>query len=128
MTQKYQREIEEILDQVNSDLPSSPERSSVKTVIMRKKVRQSRTIPRLPTSKFLGLGIVLLFVSVAMTSFGLPLAEFVGLLGVLLFLAGYVVYFMRPKSGNTEKRWRGQIIDDRGNERSDEARRRFWER
>ena len=119
MTQKYQREIEEILDQVAGDLPSSSRPVVVKTITRRK--RKPRTIPRLPTSKFLGLGIVFLFLSVAMTNFGVPLAEFVGLFGVLLFLAGYVVFFMRPKAGRTEKRWRGQIIDDKGSDRSDKS-------
>ena len=111
MAQRYQREIEEILDKKNEEAGkagkgnSSGPRSQSKT----KRARQPRSGPRFalrvtPGNLALG-GVVLLLAALI---FGLQPLLWVG---IALFVIAYLTYFTKPRRTG-ERRWRGEIIDD----------------
>ena len=114
MSQRYQKEIEEILEQVNEDAPadSKSDRKLLPWEIERTQPTGTRTAPKSfrPTvGKFLLAGVVLLVLS--------PLLGGIGLMapaawaGIILLIGAYVVYFTKPRR-QLERRWRGQSIED----------------
>ncbi len=119
MPQRYQREIEEILGKVNEGTPEGSERSPRGSRGPRRAAPQRR--PRRLRFSFTpgglfraGLGLllgafVLNLLNVSILGFGVaaPLAY----LGVGVWVYAYVSYFTRPRRAS-ERRWRGQPIDD----------------
>ncbi len=58
-----------------------------------------------------------------LTTPGLGLIGILGWGGFVLFITGYVMFFIRPKS--VEKRWRGEVIEIRGESWINKISRRF---
>ena len=113
MSQRYQREIEEILDQVNEGSPAD------EVSRKRRQLKQHRP-PKLPgrrlrwslsTGRLMLMGIGLLVASLLLVGIFPPLAAPAAWLGIILFIGAYVVFFTKPRPV-TEKRWRGQSIED----------------
>jgi hypothetical protein len=115
MAQRYQREIEEILEKVNEDHP--PEGSTKRTAS-----RKKEPLPRKPRrdsplfgsfnfspTRLLVGGVVLLFLALVLN--GTALAAPAAWLGIGLLVGAYIMFFTKPRRP-VERRWRGQSIDD----------------
>jgi len=132
MSQRYQKEIEEILDHVNEkgspgrragegggsgDRPMPPGRSGGNGGTLLSRLSRSLT----PGRMLLG-GVVLLLAAFLLRS---ALPEVAGPLtwtGVGLFVAAYVTFFLRPRG--RERRWRGRSMEDQVPTRNPWIR--FW--
>jgi hypothetical protein len=135
MGQRYQKEIEEILDQANAgaqgDKPSrrgvASRRPAPKPRVPRASV--SRSIPLIPVrlspAWLVVAGIGLLLASWVMRLFHLfpGAAGPLGWGGVALFILAYILYFTGPRR-TVERRWRQRSIEDDPPNKS--WRRRFW--
>ena len=119
MGQRYQREIEEILDKVNEDQPTGPTARSA-SGSRRERAAQRIRAPRegsrfrleFSPSKLLLGGIALLLVSFAMLLMGLTtFAAPIAWVGIAAFIGAYVLFFTKPRR-TVERRWRGQSIED----------------
>ncbi|MEX2599706.1 MAG: hypothetical protein WD533_08630 [Dehalococcoidia bacterium] len=127
MAQRYQREIEEILDKVND---GAPEEGGQKRTGSQRKAAQPKRAPRSGPSRFpslsispvrlLVIGVVLLFAALVLPS---GIAAPAAWLGIGLLVVAYIMFFTKPRRG-TERRWRGQVIDDGSPEES--PLQRFW--
>lgn len=131
MPQKYQREIEEILQQAGDmGLADPPKR------------RQKLGFGRLAWEYFkqsiggsafsitpgrIMLGAVLILLAALVLNLATPGFGIVGILawvGFILFIVGYAMFFIRPKP--VQKRWRGDVIEYRqGDSLWDKLRNRF---
>ncbi|MBM3934625.1 MAG: hypothetical protein FJ319_10045 [SAR202 cluster bacterium] len=113
MSQKYQREIEEILQQV--DTGSSP----------KSRIRQPGLFSRLSASikRAMGGNVFsispgrIMFAAVCLLLSALVVSAFIpgyvgpiAWAGLVLFIVGYAMFFIKPRT--SEKRWRGQPIED----------------
>jgi len=122
MSNRYQREIEEILQQAGELGTGKGRRGGRKGLLnlLRGYVAQSiggRNLSITPGRVML-VAVALLLSALIMTSAIPGLVGPLAWAGLLLFIVGYAMFFIRP--GKVDKRWRGQPIDDRGE--------RWWER
>jgi len=112
MSQRYQREIEEILDQVNEDAAAGKGRPKGQLEHPQPpKALGKRRRWNLSTGRLMLMGISLLAFSLPMGAFSPALMAPAALLGIVLFIGAYVVFFSKPRP-YLEKRWRGQPIED----------------
>ena len=116
MANRYQREIEEILEQVNEGAPTGRQpqgRASQAQGARATRQPRSRANPRAAfTSRRLMLaGIVLIVSSLLFIGLVPSLAGPAVWLGIFLLITGYVFYFAKPRR-TVERRWRGEIIED----------------
>ena len=127
MPEKYQDEIEEILKGFEEDEPPRPARRTQPIIDDmprqaaddgprhrdrpgREAGAKSRWQAVTPGRVALG-GFVLLVLGLALNSVGFGWLVWLGLLG----LAGaYLLFFVRPRSINKGKNWRGRSIESRG--------------
>ena len=113
MSQKYQREIEEILQQAGeqeSKGKSGGDGRSLPRLVWLHFLQSIRGKPWaiLPGRVMLTAGALLL-AAVVMSSLSPGLFAPLAWAGLLLFIIGYAMFFVRPP--RVEKRWRGQTID-----------------
>ena len=114
MSEKYRREIEDLLSQIEGQYET----------VEPKKPRASRGLFKAVFRFFAGKGWSItpgriIFASVALLltallfSSSMPgiLAPLIGWGAVVIFILGYALFFINP-SGSYEKRWRGQPIDE----------------
>ena len=128
MSERYQREIEEILQQAGDHTPTKeperPRRRSPSSAIGGVGRGVAGLIYR-SSSRLLVIGAVLLLlailVSVILPGFLGPLFW----LGLILFIMIYALYFARP-GGSPEKRWRGRAIEPSPSEDSAWSRFQRW--
>ena len=123
MSQRYQKEIEEILEQANVEASEGKESSG-----RSRRQEQSRLKPagtprqrrnasfRITTGKLLLAGVILLPLALIFS------LDILAWLGIGLIVAAYVMYFARPRRVG-DKRWRGQPIED---DPEQTAFQRFW--
>lgn len=123
MSQRYQKEIEEILEQANVEAVDGKDGSG-----RSRKQEQARTKPpsaarqrrnssfRITTGKLLLAGVVLLPIAL------ITGADILAWLGIGLIVTAYVVYFAKPRRP-VERRWRGQSIED---EQEPNSLQRLW--
>jgi hypothetical protein len=111
MAQRYQREIEKILDKTNDEsekagtnMSASPRRQSRGSQASAPR-SGPRFTPRFTPGNLVVAGVVLLITAVVLGS--QPLMW----IGIALFVIAYVSYFNKP-GRNVERRWRGQSIED----------------
>ena len=117
---RYEREIEEILDKVDDGLPGDGKQAKVARQRARPRVaRPARTAPNigalLTWSRLLVGGVILIVLSLVLS---MDLLLYVGLGAIVV---AYFIFFNRPRR-STEKRWRGESIEE------DEGGLRFWRR
>ena len=110
MSQRYQKEIEEILEQANVESGGKQDAAGQRRTPDRLKPKVARASKRswkfrLTTGKTLIAGVVLLPLALATG------ADIFAWLGIGLIVTAYVVYFARPRRA-IERRWRGQLIED----------------
>ena len=113
--QRYEREIEEILGQVNEEAPAATKsRRGVRRAM--REVRPGGP-PRLrPTFDFSSgrlflIGAALLVVSLVLTLVGFGFAAPFAWVGIGLFIVAYLRFFTKPRR-SVDRMWRGQSIED----------------
>ena len=117
---RYQREIEEILEQVNE----SPPPSGRPTRVARRSAQRpqpSRGGGFAPTDAFTSRNLLVAGVVLIIVGYFVGV-DFMIWIGLGCFVAAYIVFFMKPRSP-IEKRWRGQSIED---PRPESALSRIW--
>ena len=127
MPDRYQDEIEEILKGIEEDEPARPARRTQPIIDdMPREARQEplpyRDQPRSgggPASRWKHItpgrvalaGFAFLVLGLALNSVGFGWLVWLGLLG----LAGaYLLFFVRPRPVNRDKRWRGRSVESQG--------------
>jgi hypothetical protein len=115
MPERYQREIEEILQDVGESTPIKEPVKSNRSSLLSPFASFGRSIDNrvyLSARRFMAIGIVLLlsalFVSVVDAGF---LGPFIWL-GLIMFILMYALFFAWPNQG-PEKRWRGRLIEQK---------------
>ena len=117
---RYEREIEEILDKAGDDLPGDGKQARVARRRVRPRApRPARAAPNigalLTWNRLLIGGVILIILSLVLSE---NLLLYAGL-GVIVI--AYFIFFNRPRR-STEKRWRGERIEE------DEGGLPFWRR
>mgnify|MGYP004222000499 CR=1 FL=1 len=126
MPNRYQREIEDILQQAG-ELGSGKKRRAGKQGLLSLVwlyIAQSvggKTWSITPGRVML-VAVALLLSALVMVAVVPGLAGPLAWGGLILFIVGYAMFFIRPRQ--VEKRWRGQPIDDGGESWIDRFRRR----
>lgn len=127
MPEKYQDEIEEILKGIEEEEPVRPARRP-QPIIDDMPRPVSEDSPRSRDQNQAGAatgsrwqfvtpgrvalaGFTVLVLGLVFHSAGLGLLIWVGLLGLA---AAYLLFFVRPRTVNKDKRWRGRSIESRG--------------
>ena len=128
MSQRYKREIEEILDKVNEGQPeqagSDRPRSSRRVRTTPPRTARPASLFRFDFSpgRLLITGIALVFLALLFMAILPMLAAPAAWVGIGLFIVAYVLLFVKPRR-TVDKRWRGQIIED---DPEPNALLRFW--
>ncbi len=121
MSQRYQREIEEILGKANEEeaseeggaRPQRGQRTAHRAAPPRRPRRFSFSFT---PGRLFQIGVALLVIAVVMNwvdvnLMGISVAAPIAYLGVALFIVAYVSFFTRPRR-TVERRWRGQVLDE----------------
>ena len=117
MANRYQREIEEILGQANEDAAGADAegRGAATPVGRRLRPQTPRrspgSSPYLTPGRLLRAGLAALAASLLLNIFGVGIASPLFWIGVALLIVAYVAFFTKPRR-TTERRWRGQPLDD----------------
>ena len=127
MANRYQREIEEILEQVNEKAPSGsrPRGRAPQAQRARSGGRpRSGAGPRaaFTSGRLMLAGVILIISSLLLIGLVPSLAGPAVWLGIFLLVTGYVVHFAKPRR-TVERRWRGESIEDQPESRGME---RLW--
>ena len=126
MSERYQREIEEILQQVGEGTPNKESKQTGRGFLL---APLSRFFRGVGAHLYLSSGRLMTIIVVLLLSAILVSAIFPGLLGpfvwlgLILFILGYALFFARPGS-KMEPRWRGRPVDQLWGGRGESA----WER
>ncbi len=131
MSSKYQREIEEILEnagEVAAPRPRRPRDRSglIRTIWLYFKQSITGSPFSISPGRVMLAGFLLLIATLIVSPFVAGPIGFLGWAGLLLFIIGYGMVLARPPK--IEKRWRGQPVDDRSQSLLDKARRIFRRR
>ena len=116
MRDKYKQEIEEILRKAGEVAPSEPTKESERHPEDRP--RETRTGRRVPVQaqrvgprrwtitpgKLMLVGLVLFLI-------GLKIGPLIWI-GLVVLVGAYLLYFLKPRSINQEKRWRGRSVEE----------------
>lgn len=131
MKDKYKDEIEEILRKAGETAPNRSSKDPERHPEDRPRDRQmmNRSPAQRPqggrrrwtisSGKLLVAGLVLLLIG--WVSKVLPLMW----IGLIALAAAYLMYFLKPRSMQQEKRWRGRSVEDTGESLWDWVKRRF---
>ena len=116
MSDKYKREIEEILKQAGEIAVPEKKRqpkTSLWRLIWRNITRSlGGKMWSFSPSRVMLIAVVLFLLSMVFRAAGLGIVGPLAWAGLLLFIIGYAMFFIRPKK--VEKLWRGQPIDITG--------------
>ncbi len=104
MSDKYQREIEEILKKTGDLQPGS---NSEEGVWRRSFWAISKRLRKIPVMRIIVAAAVVVFLSFL---FSIPILMWGG---VILCLIGYIWFLVRPRNHRTEKYWRGESLEDK---------------
>ena len=112
--QRYEREIEEILGQVNEEAPAATKsRRGARRATSDVRPAGPRLRPAFdfsPGRLFL-IGAGLLVVAVVLLSMGFGFAAPFAWIGIGLFVVAYLRFFTKPRR-SVDRMWRGQSIED----------------
>lgn len=121
MSDKYMKEIEEILKQADEVMPkdrASPSRPESKRVggLVGKvgRISGGRGV-RISATKLMLASFALLFLAFILGAAGVGNVFYFVVAGLVLFVIAYALFFVRPGASlsSYEKRWRGRPIEDR---------------
>ncbi len=127
MSDKYKREIEEILKQAGDIV--SPEKRRQPKIGLRRLIWRNITrslggkLWSFSPGRIMLIAVVLFLLSMVFRATGLGIVGPLAWAGLLLFIIGYAMFFVRPRK--VEKLWRGQPIDDTGETWRNRIRRKF---
>lgn len=113
MSDKYQREIEEILEATGeTPVPDSGKRRGARGGNLPKvNLSQGKAFWRFTSGKLFLVSVALLVTALILRSTGFNYVGLFAWAGIILFIVAYALFFVKP-SNNTEKRWRGRPVDD----------------
>ena len=116
MPEKYKDEIEEILRQAEDVLhPERTEQATSNTqrryVLRLPKLGPPSGLPRFSAGNVMLSAIAIFLVAVILRSIGGPVMPIVGI-GLALFVLAYFMFFFRPGTPRTQKRWRGRLMEE----------------
>ena len=127
MSDRYKREIEEILKQAGEIAgrgQKRPPKTGLWRLIWRNITRSlGGKMWSLSPSRVMLIAVVLFLLSMVFRATGLGIVGPLAWAGLLLFIIGYAMFFIRPKK--VEKLWRGQPIDISGETWWDRIRRKL---
>ena len=126
MSERYQREIEEILKQAGEVLPASRSKSRLGIWrLARLYVGQSLggKMWSLSPGRVMLIAVSLLLSAVIVSALVPGMVAPLAWAGLLLFIVGYAMIFLKPPK--IEKRWRGQPLDEEGDSWWDRIRRKI---
>ncbi len=118
MSDKYMKEIEEILKQADGMLPKDRPRPAVGQP---KPSGHSSNLPsritggqdlRISAGKLMLTSFALLLLAMILGFTKLGFVVPLVIAGLVLFVIAYALFFMRPGSSGYEKRWRGRLIEE----------------
>ena len=114
MTQKYQKEIEDLLGQINADRPAeqqarAPGRSTPR--LNPRRAGRAAFAFRVSAGRVFLAGIALLLTGAVLRAFVPEVSGYIIWAGICLFVVAYIMFFIRPRRTH-ELRWRGRPIDD----------------
>ncbi len=114
MSQKYQREIEEILQQV--DTGSSPKPRVERPNLFRQAAGSFRRSvtgkgASVTPGRIMVASVCLLLSALVVNAFNSGWVGPIAWAGLILFIVGYAMFFLKPKT--VEKRWRGQPVEEK---------------
>ena len=130
MRDKYKKEIEEILRKAGEVAPKDSNKESERhpedrpretRTARRAPVQEHRVGPRrwtITPGKMMLAGLVLFLIGFLAIR---PLIW----LGLAALVGGYLMYFLKPRSINQEKRWRGRSVEETTSSPLDWLKRRF---
>lgn len=109
MAERYQREIEEILEEAGERPPARPPKRARPP--RRRPARRERGYSLVPTpGRIAFAGAAAIAAALALNLLDAPGATIFLWAGVALLVAAYAAYFMKPRR-TVERRWRGQLMD-----------------
>ena len=113
MSERYQREIEEILSQAGESEPADRPKKGRGVPLIPPFFRKGRGTGgrvRFSSGRLVFIGLALLLSAILVSAMFPGLLGLIMLLSLILFILGYVLFFARPSAG-PEKRWRGRVIE-----------------
>ena len=119
MSDKYMKEIEEILKQADGMLPKDRPRpavgrprSSDRPTNLLSRITGGRGL-RISAGKLMLTSLALLLLALILGATKLGFVVPLVVAGLVLFVIAYALFFMRPGSFSYEKRWRGRPIEEK---------------
>ena len=113
MSERYQREIEEILSQAGESAPADGSRKGRGVPLLPPFFRTGRgggNRAYLTSGRLMFIGLALLLSAILVSAIFPGFLGPIVWLGLIAFILGYVLFFARPSAG-PEKRWRGRVIE-----------------
>ena len=113
MSERYQREIEEILSQAGESAPADRSKKGRGVPLLPPFFRTGRgggNRAYLTSGRLMFIGLALLLSAILVSAIFPGFLGPIVWLGLIAFILGYVLFFARPSAG-PEKRWRGRVIE-----------------
>lgn len=120
MSTRYQREIEDILEQSSNHAMDQLEDDSARDDSARDDSLPAQNqllvsvrsfFLSLKPGRLMLISVSLLLISLLLGGFNLSFSGLVAWVAGGLFIIAYVLYFIRPSGSNSKRRWRGRPID-----------------
>ena len=119
MSNKYEKEIEEILKQAEDVLPKDRSEPSTKEPSNPgsnplRRLTGGRGL-KISAGKLMLVSFALLLLAMILGASGVGKVVYLVIAGLILFVIAYALFFVRPGGGSPsgyEKRWRGRVIED----------------
>ncbi len=118
MPSRYQKEIEDILEQTGKSAPPVPGASKSQRGGTSRGWRGGLAhfvglLPwRVSPAKLMLVSFVVLLVAALLNVFNTPAVSPVFGVGLALFIVAYILFFLPSSRSRTERRWRGRPVDD----------------
>ncbi len=119
MSDKYQKEIEEILKQAEDEMPRDTSRAQSPPQPKLARGFFKGRIPlgglKISAGKLMLTSFAMLILALILSSAGVPYVVVLIAAGLVLFVIAFGLFFVRPGSGPSssyEKRWRGRLIEE----------------
>ena len=114
MSNKYMKEIEEILKRADAVMPKDSSRATKKGTTRSATQLGRFTIGgfKISAGKVMLASLALLLLAAILGAMGVGNVVLLVAAGLVLFVIGYALFFVRPGNYSYEKRWRGRVIED----------------
>lgn len=121
MSDKYQKEIEDILKQAEDVMPGdkprpqSPRQPKQARGFFKSKGRIPLAGIKISAGKLMLTSFAMLILALILSAAGVPYVVVLIAAGLVLFVVAFGLFFVRPgssPSSSYEKRWRGRVIEE----------------